>query len=311
MNDVWDLVIVGAGPSALTAAIYAGRAGLRTLVIEKQLIGGQVATIDKIDNYPGFPDGVDGLTLAQSLEAQARRFGATIRFGEVTGLVKQHDDTVLVNVDNGDAVARAVLIATGSRYRHLDIPGEKENYGRGVHYCATCDGALYRGKEIITVGGANTAVQEALFLAQFANHITMLVRSWIKADQILKDKLDELIQTGKITLMEGWHPVEVVTDDGKVVGVTAASGSTTKLIKADGVFVFAGVIPNTDFLHNTVVKLSDSGLVITDNQLQTTIPSVWAAGDVRDGATKQIVSAAGEGATAAINIGKKLRGISG
>lgn len=311
MNDVWDLVIVGAGPSALTAAIYAGRAGLRTLVIEKQLIGGQVATIDKIDNYPGFPDGVDGLTLAQSLEAQARRFGATIRFGEVTGLVKQHDGTALVNVDNGDAVARAVLIATGSRYRHLDIPGEKENYGRGVHYCATCDGALYRGKEIITVGGANTAVQEALFLAQFANHITMLVRSWIKADQILKDKLNELIQTGKITLMEGWYPVEVVTDDDKVVGVTAASGSTTKLIKADGVFVFAGVIPNTDFLHNTVVKLSDSGLVITDNQLQTTIPSVWAAGDVRDGATKQIVSAAGEGATAAINIGKKLRGISG
>lgn len=311
MNDVWDLVIVGAGPSALTAAIYAGRAGLRTLVIEKQLIGGQVATIDKIDNYPGFPDGVDGLTLAQSLEAQARRFGATIRFGEVTGLVKQHDGTALVNVDNGDAVARAVLIATGSRYRHLDIPGEKENYGRGVHYCATCDGALYRGKEIITVGGANTAVQEALFLAQFANHITMLVRSWIKADQILKDKLNELIQTGKITLMEGWYPVEVVTDDDKVVGVTAASGSTTKLIKADGVFVFAGVIPNTDFLHNTVVKLSDSGLVITDNQLQTTIPSVWAAGDVRDGATKQIVSAAGEGATAVINIGKKLRGISG
>ena len=184
MNEVWDLVIVGAGPSALTAAVYAGREGLRTLIIEKQLIGGQVATIDRIDNYPGFADGVEGMVLAHDFEMQAKRFGATIKFGEATGLTKDGDN-VIVHVDNGDVMARSVLIATGSSYRHLNIPGEVEYYGRGVHYCATCDGALYKDKELITVGGANSAVQEALFLTQFASHITMLVRSWIKADQIL------------------------------------------------------------------------------------------------------------------------------
>lgn len=309
MNDVWDLVIIGAGPSALTAAVYAGREGLKTLVLEKQLIGGQVATIDRIDNYPGFADGVEGMTLAQDFESQARRFGAVIKFAEVTGLDKADDGNVVVATDSGQMVARAVLIATGSSYRRLNIPGEAEYYGRGVHYCATCDGALYRDKELVTVGGANSAVQEALFLTRFAKHITMLVRSWIKADQILKDQLQQAINDGKITLMEGWRPTEIIGVDDQVIGVQITDDNDERRIGCDGVFVFAGATPNTGFLQDTSIELTETGLIKVDDNLVTTMPGVWAAGDVRSGAAKQIVSAAGDGAAAAIQIGKYLRGV--
>lgn len=308
MNDLWDLVIIGAGPAALTAAVYAGREGLSTLVLEKQLIGGQVATIDRVDNYPGFADGIEGLTLAQDFERQARRFGAELRFGEATGLT--HDgDRIAVQADNGNVLARAVLIATGASYRHLDIPGEADYYGRGVHYCATCDGALYKGKELVTVGGANSAVQEALFLTQFASHITMLVRSWIKADKILKDQLDQAIADGRITLLEGWRPTEVIGDDGRVAGVMATNDRESQRINCDGAFVFAGSVPNTNFLRDSAVQLDQTGLVVVDDNLRTTMPNVWAAGDVRAGAPRQIVSAAGDGAAAAIQIGKHLMGV--
>ena len=306
MDNVWDLVIVGAGPAALTAAVYAGREGLCTLVIEKQLIGGQVATIDRVENYPGFAEGVEGFELASQFESQARRFNTEIKFGEVHGIVKDGDN-ILIKVDNGDVVARAALIASGTKYRHLNIPGEDKYFGRGVHYCATCDGALYRDKEIVTVGGANSAVQEALFLSQFAGHITMLVRSWIKADQILKDRLNEAIKADKITLMEGWRPIEIVGDENGASGVAITNDNEDRHIDCDGVFVFAGQDPNTQFLTNSEIRLADNGLIITDNDLQTSMLGVWAAGDVRLGSTKQIISAAGEGATATIKISKFLR----
>ena len=306
MDNVWDLVIVGAGPAALTAAVYAGREGLRTLVIEKQLIGGQVATIDRVENYPGFAEGVEGFELASQFESQARRFNTEIKFGEVQGIVK-NGNNISIKVDNGDVVARTALIASGTKYRHLNIPGEDKYFGRGVHYCATCDGALYRNKEIVTVGGANSAVQETLFLSQFASHITMLVRSWIKADQTLKDRLNETIKAGKITLMEGWRPTEIVGDENGVSGVEITNDNEDRHIDCDGVFVFAGQDPNTQFLNNSEIRLADNGLIITDNDLQTSMLGVWAAGDVRLGSTKQIISAAGEGATAAIKISKFLR----
>lgn len=309
MNDIWDLVIIGAGPSALTAAVYAGREGLRTLVLEKQLIGGQLATIDMVDNYPGFANGVEGLVLAQDFEAQARRFGAEIKFGEAAGLHRD-GDRVVVQTDVGDITGRTVLLATGSSYRRLDIPGEADYFGRGIHYCATCDGALYKDKELVTVGGANSAVQEALFLTKFAKHITMLVRSWIKADSILKDRLNQAIESGKITLMEGWRPTEVIGDDGRVAGVMATNDRESQRINCDGAFIFAGSVPNTTFLRGSDVKLDAMGQIVVDDKLRTSMPGVWAAGDVRTGAARQIVSAAGDGAAAAIQIGKYLRGIS-
>ena len=240
MNNVWDLVIVGAGPAALTAAVYAGREGLCTLVIEKQLIGGQVATIDRVENYPGFAEGVEGFELASQFESQARRFNAEIKFGEVQGIVK-NGNNISIKVDNGDVVARAVLIASGTKYRHLNIPGEDKYFGRGVHYCATCDGALYRNKEIVTVGGANSAVQEALFLSQFAGHITMLVRSWIKADQILKDRLNEAINN---LYTDGGGPVCVVMESYAGLGFTVKELPEVPtciferdLLRPEGIFV--------------------------------------------------------------------------
>lgn len=302
MNS-YDLVIIGAGPAALTAAIYAGRAGLKTLIIEQQLIGGQVATIDKIDNYPGC-DGISGFELTQQMEVQAKRFGTEIKIGTVTGLDKV-DGGVLIHCDTGDVTGRTALLAIGAGYRHLGIKGEDEY----VHYCATCDGAFYKDKELVTVGGANSAVQEVLFLAGLAKHITMLVRSWIKADQILKDKLAELIEAGKVTLMEGWRPLEVVAEDNQVTGVRATNDQDEKLVPADGVFVFAGHAPNVRFLLDSKVELDDSYYIKTDDNQLTTMPNVWAAGDVRAGTTKQIVNACADGARAVTKIVKYLRGL--
>ncbi len=289
-----DILIIGAGPAGLTAAVYAARSGHSVMVLEQSLIGGQVATIDQIDNYPGYSNGIDGMSLASSMVRQANRFGAKIEFGTVTGL-ENDDNVVCVHCDGGsDIMARAVLIATGSGYRYLDIPGEKKY----AHYCATCDGALYRGKNLVTVGGANTAVQEALYLSGIAEHIIMLVRSYIKADDILKNKLREKAAAGKVEVLEGWRPMEIVGDGTAVTSVTAVNGTgETKGIPADGVFVFAGVAPNTKFLIDSPVKLADDGRIITDNYL-TSMPRVYAAGDVRYGAVRQIVTAAGEGAAA-------------
>ena len=296
-SDV-DILIIGAGPAGLAAAVYAARAGRSVVVLEKELMGGQVATIDRVDNYPGYQDGVDGMSLASNMVQQAKRFGAKIEFGTVTGL-ENDGNTVQVHRDSGMAItARAVLIATGSSYRHLNIPGEKEY----VHYCATCDGTLYQSKNLVTVGGANTAVQEALYLSGIASHITMLVRSYIKADDILKDKLKEKVEAGKIEVLEGWRPTEIMGNDGAVTGVKVANtNGETKYIPTDGIFVFAGMAPNTDFLKNAAIKLDVDGRIIADNYL-TTMPNVYVAGDVRSGAVRQIVTAAGEGAAAMTKI---------
>lgn len=289
-----DILIIGAGPAGLTAAVYAARAGRGVVVLEQSLMGGQVATIDQVDNYPGYPNSIDGMTLASNMVRQANRFGAKVEFGTVVGL-ETDDNVVRVHRDSGnDITARAVLIATGSGYRHLNIPGEKEY----AHYCATCDGALYQGKDLVTVGGANTAVQEALYLSGIAGHITMLVRSYVKADNILKDRLQEKVDAGRIEVLEGWRPTEIIGDGGQATSVKAANADgETRDIPADGVFVFAGTAPNTDFLKDTGVELDTDGRTIAPGYL-TTMPGVYAAGDVRSGAVRQIVTAAGEGAAA-------------
>lgn len=293
-----DILIIGSGPAGLTAAVYAARAGRSTIVLEQSLMGGQVATIDQVDNYPGYPNGIDGMTLAANMVRQANRFGAKVEFGAVTGL-ETDDNVVRAHRDSGDDItARAALITTGSGYRHLDIPGERQY----AHYCATCDGALYRGKDLVTVGGANTAVQEALYLSGVAGHITMLVRSYVKADNILKGRLKEKVDAGRIEVLEGWRPIEIVGDSEQATDVKAANAAgEVRDIPTDGVFVFAGTTPNTDFLKDTDVELDADGRVITDNYL-TTMPGVYAAGDVRSGAVRQIVTAAGEGAAAMTTI---------
>src|SRR3984957_2438543 len=197
-----DVIIVGAGPAALTAAIYTTREDIDTLLFERGVVGGLAAVTDKIDNYPGFPDGVEGLTLADDLRKQAERFGAVIELGEVLA-IKRDGQHISLDTTDGEYMAKAVLIAIGSDDKKIGVPGEQEYYARGVHYCATCDGAFYRDKKLAVVGGGNSALQEAIFLTRYASHIDLLVRSTIKASDVLQDDLKKLVDSGKVTVHLG------------------------------------------------------------------------------------------------------------
>jgi len=299
--------MIGAGPAALTAAIYTTREDIETLMFERGVVGGLAAVTDKIDNYPGFADGIEGLTLANSLQAQAERFGAVIELGEVTAI---HDEGEYKRLEttSGEMLARAVLIATGSDYKKVGCPGEAEYYARGVHYCATCDGAFYREKKLVVVGGGNSAIQEAIFLTRFATHIDLLVRSTIKASDVLQKDLQEYIDNGKITVHLGTQTKEIIGKDNFVTKVIGEKDGEKIEFDVDGVFVFVGLMPNSQFLQKTPVKLDEIGFVLTDPDLHTSMPGVFAAGDIRSGATMQIASAAGEGATAALKIREYLEG---
>lgn len=309
MSDVkeHDVVMIGAGPSALAAAVYTTRENIDTVLLEKGVIGGLAAITDLVDNYPGFEKGVEGLKLAQKLQAQAERFGAKIELGEVTGITRK-DDRIHLDTTDGHYSAKAVLIATGSDYHKLGVPGEEELYGRGVHYCATCDGAFYKDKKLVVVGGGNSAVQEALFLTRFATEIDMLVRSTVKASEVLQEKLGK---ESKINVHLGVTTDEIVAGENgmveKVIGTVKESGEK-KEFKTDGVFVFVGLDPNTKFLQGTGVELDDNRFIKTDEDLMTSVEGVFASGDVRSGATMQIASAVGEGATAALKIREYLEG---
>jgi thioredoxin reductase (NADPH) len=302
---IYDVVMVGAGPSALAAAVYTTREDLNTVIIEKGVIGGLAAITDLVDNYPGFAQGIAGLDLARGFQAQAERFGAKIELGEVTDIVDEGDHKKVVTTD-GEFLGKAVLIATGSDYKRLKIPGEDEFYGRGVHFCATCDGAFYRDKKLVVVGGGNSALQETLFLLKYATHIDLLVRSDIKASDILQHELDKVVEAGKVTVHLGVSPQEIVGENNKVTKVVATQDGKKVEYPTDGVFIFIGLLPNTGFLKNTAIKLDERGFIVTDINLQTAVPGVFCSGDVRSGATMQIASAAGEGATAALKIREYL-----
>ncbi len=300
-KNLHDVVMIGAGPSALAAAVYTTREDIETVLYEKSVVGGLAAITDKVDNYPGFPQGIEGMKLASELQAQAERFGAVVDFGEVSE-IRDNGATKTVVVDGQDVEAKAVLIATGSEYKKIGVPGEEELFGRGVHYCATCDGAFYRDKKLAVVGGGNSAVQETIFLTRFASHIDMLVRSDFKASDVLVDELQQYIDNGKVTVHKQTATEEIVAENGTVTKVRVVEAGEEKTIEVDGVFVFVGLIPNTQFLKDSTIQLDPMGHVMTDLKLQTAMPGVFASGDVRSGATLQIASAVGEGATAALNI---------
>lgn len=302
-----DVIMIGAGPSALAAAVYTTREDIKTTLLEKGVVGGLAAITDQVDNYPGFPEGVTGLDLADKLEKQAERFGADIQYGEVASISRNEDGSIATKtIDDSVYTSKAVLIATGSDWKKIGVPGEEEYFGRGVHYCATCDGAFYRDKQLVVVGGGNSAVQEALFLTRFTSHINLLVRSTIKASEILQHELDKAVKEKKISVHLGTSTDEIIAEDGKVVKVAATKNGKKTEFKTDGVFVFVGLLPNTQFLQNSRIELDETGFIKTDQNLQTAIPGVFASGDVRSGATMQIASAVGEGATAALKIREYL-----
>ena len=302
MNDsVKEVVMIGAGPSSLAAAIYTTREDIDTTLYEKSAIGGLAAITDIVDNYPGFPEGIEGLTLAGHLEKQAERFGAHVEYGDVTAL-RDEGKLKVVTVDGAEVKAKVVLIATGSDYKKIGVPGEAEFYGRGVHYCATCDGAFYRDKKLVVIGGGNSGFQEALFLTRYASHIDLLVRSAVSASEVLQHDMQKFVDEGKVTIHLQTTTEEIIATDGRVSAVNVIKAGEPITIDTDGVFVFVGLMPNTQFLEGSGVELDERGLIKTNMHLETNISGVFASGDVRSGATMQIASAVGEGASAALSI---------
>ena len=302
-----DVIVVGAGPAALSAAIYTTREDIDTLLFERAVPGGLAAITDWVDNYPGFPDGIAGLELGENLRKQAERFGAVIELGEVLKITDEGKWKRL-ETTSGDMRAKAVLLAMGSDYKKIGVPGEAEYYARGVHYCATCDGAFYRDKKLVVVGGGNSAVQETMFLTRFASHIDLLVRSTIKASDILQRELQKYVDEGKVTVHLATTTDEIVGEEGKVVKVVGTHDGKKVEFPTDGVFVFVGLKPNVEFLEGSGIEMDHLHLVKSDENLQTSMPGVFVAGDVHAGATMQIASAAGEGATAALKIREYLEG---
>ena len=299
-SNHFDLIIVGAGPAGLAAAVYAAREGLSTLVLEKAVVGGMAALTNVIDNYPGFDQGVGGLELSDHLHDHATRFGAEVRTGvNVTGLVSK-DGVVTVQTEAATLTATAVLLATGSTYQKLHVPGEQNYTGRGVHYCATCDAPLYRGRDVVVVGGGNSALQETLFIAKFASHVTILVRGdTLGGSTILRQ---EAWMLPNVSFRFGVTVNEIRGDGTRVTGLSVSpdeSGVTD--MRTDAVFVFVGLLANTQEFKN-VLSLDAGGFIKTGANYATDLPGVFAAGDVRSGSTWQIASAVGEGVNATIVI---------
>lgn len=300
-----DLLIVGGGPSALSAAIYTTREDIGTTILEKGVVGGLAAITDSVENYPGFPDGITGMELSERLRAQAEKFGTKIELAEVMA-IKDEGDVKVVRTSDGDKKARAVLIATGNDYRKAGFKGEDQFYGLGVHFCATCDGPLYKDRNLAVIGGGNSAAQESLFLARLAKQVDIFIRKdkWRASDVLVK----RIEAAPNIKVHFNSEIIEATGQDKLIsqVDVKNSQTNTTTSLKVDGVFVFVGLIPNTQFLNGSGVELDERGFVITDGHLATNLRGIFCSGDVRSGATEQIASAVGEGATAALAIREYL-----
>ncbi|MCI0552203.1 MAG: FAD-dependent oxidoreductase [Anaerolineae bacterium] len=305
-RSFYDAIVVGSGPTGLTAAVYLAREGQETLVIEKAGLGGQVGITQTLDNFPGFPHGIPGAEFAERLEEQARRFGVEIMQAQKVTDISPEDSYLCITTGDGCQYGtKAVLLATGASYRKLGVPGEDNLIGTNVHFCATCDGAFYKDKKVLVIGGGNSGFEEGLFLTRFARQVDIVeFLPEVKASQILQEKVAEqpnmtVTVNHAVREFKGKHKLEsVIVED-------LASGEI-KEWHYDGVFVFIGLTPNSDMVKNKV-QLDSFGFVVTDDNLMTSLPGLFVAGDVRTGSTKQAASAAGEGATAALNIRKYLK----
>lgn len=294
----YDVVIIGGGPAGLTAGLYAARARLKSLLIEKALPGGLVTTTEWVENYPGFEEGIMGVELAQKMEKQATKFGLEIIQESVID-ISLHDKVKRITLEGGrDYEAKSIILATGAHPRPLKIEGENEFRGRGVSYCATCDGAFYRGKHVAVAGGGDSAVQEAIFLTKFAETVWVIHRrGQLRAEKILQERA---FSNPKIKFV--WNSVvEKITGKEGVEALHVRNVKTGErsVIQAEGIFIYIGYNPNTEFLKG-LVKLNENNYIITDDNMCTSVPGIYAAGDVRNKPLKQIATAVGDGATAAM-----------
>jgi thioredoxin reductase (NADPH) len=305
-RNFYDVIIVGAGPTGLTAAMYLEREGQSVLVIDKAGAGGQAAITQVLDNFPGFDEGISGSEFAKRLTRQAQRFGAEIIQAQAVIKLERDGQYWCVNTSDGNSYgASAVLVATGAKYRRLDVPGESELIGINIHFCATCDGAFYKGKKVLVVGGGNSGFEESLFLTRFARQVDIAeYKDKPKASSILQEKVAE---QENITVRTNRAITSFEIANGELGNVKVKNTATDEVESwdYDGVFVFIGLSPNNDLIAE-MVETDGAGFIETDARLMTRADGLFAAGDVRAGSTKQAASAAGEGATAALMIRRYL-----
>ena len=302
-DKVFDMVIIGGGPSGLTAGIYASRALMDVVLFEKGAYGGQMLTTAHLENYPGFPDGIGGFELADLMHKQAETFGLPIEYKSVDKIRKEGELFVLESGEE-EIRAKTVIIATGATPNKLGVPGEERLTGRGVSYCATCDGALYRDRVVAVIGGGDSAVEEALFLTRFASAVHIVHRR----DQLRAVPLTSKRALENEKIIMEWDSVltEVQGEEEvKELLLENVKSGKTRSLKADGVFIYVGITPLTDFVID-LVDLDESGYIITDKNMESSVPGLYSTGDVRSGSIRQVSSAVGDGATAAFNAYKYL-----
>ncbi len=303
-----DIVIIGAGPAGLTAALYAARAKLDTIVIEKVVPGGQILVTDWIENYPGFPDGLTGADLIQKMTEQVARFDVPITSDEVLSVEKNADHIIRVKLSGRDLTTKAVVVATGASPRKLGVPGEEEFYGRGVSACATCDAPFFKNRVVAAVGGGDTAVQEALFLTRFVKKVYLIHRrDELRAARLLQERI---FANDKVEMV--WDSV-VTSINGSVAGVTGVSVRNVKTgtefeLKVDGCFLWVGTTPNTGFIKD-VVACDDAGFILVNSRMETSVPGIYAAGDVRNTPLRQVATAVGDSAIATVGASHYIEGL--
>jgi len=307
-RDFYDVIIIGSGPAGLTAAIYASREGLSTLVIEKAGIGGQVGLTRQMENFPGFDEGISGADFAARLRRQAERFGVEILQAQaVTGLAVDRDYRLVRTAQGQEYAANAIIVATGSTYRRLHVPGEGRLIGVNIHFCATCDAPFYQGRTVTVLGGGNSGLQEALHICQYADRVTILEYApTLNASPVLQQKIQDC---DKIEVKTNQDVREfLIGSDRKLAGVRGVDRVTgeERIDHPDGVFILIGMVPNTQPFEG-MLNLDQWGFILTGDNLETSVPGIFAAGDVRAGSTKQAAAAAGEGATVALMVRQYLQ----
>ncbi len=305
LQKEYDVIIVGGGPAGLSAGIYTARARLTSLLIERGVVGGQIINAEQVENYPGFPEGISGYDLTQSMHQQATKFGLETVTAEVTG-IEINGKQKAVKTTAGDFFARALVIVSGSERQKLGIPGEAEFTGKGISYCATCDGAFFKDKPVVVVGGGNAAITEAIELTKFASKITVIHRRHeLRATKILQERA-----FAKPNMEFLWDTVvEEIMGEAFVNRLRVRNVKTGQESSLDvaGVFMSVGFKPNTDYLRG-ILTFDATGAIVANDRMETSVPGIFAAGDIRSNSIRQVISAAGDGATAAVNAEKYLSG---
>jgi thioredoxin reductase (NADPH) len=305
MSNTYDVIIIGGGPAGLSAGLYTSRARLKTLLIEKAIVGGQITNAERVENYPGFPDGISGFDLGELMRKQAESFGLEIKYAEALGIELRGSEKV-VKTSDGDYMGRAVIIAGGATLQRLGVPGEEKLTGRGVSYCATCDGPFFKDRVVAAVGGGDSAVEEGLLLTRFASRVILIHRrDQLRASKILQERA---FANKKMEFL--WNSVvEDIQGENKVTAIRVrhVKTSQTTTLEVSAVFIYVGQRPNTDYLKG-LVPLDEKGCIITNERMETKIKGVFAAGDIRQNSPRQVITAAGDGVTAALSSERSLGG---